>query len=46
VQVAFDLSVEEWRLIATNAIDGSWCSDERKNKIHDAVRLTIDKFVE
>lgn len=33
VQDAFDLSVEEWRIIAENSIRGSWCSAERKQEL-------------
>lgn len=30
VQDAFQLSKQEWAMIVRNAIEGSWCSDERK----------------
>lgn len=33
VQAAFQLSVEEWERIATNAIGGSWCEEERKKEM-------------
>ncbi|KAH7311294.1 adenosine deaminase [Stachybotrys elegans] len=42
VQDAFNLSVGEWETIAKGAIDGSWCSSERKQqlslKVDEAVR--------
>ncbi|KAK1964854.1 adenosine deaminase [Colletotrichum sublineola] len=33
VQEAFGLSVDEWRVIATGAVEGSWCSEERKREL-------------
>lgn len=33
VQDAFGLSVGEWRRIARTAIEGSWCSDARKQEL-------------
>jgi adenosine deaminase len=46
VQEEFDLSLDEWQLIASNSIDGSWCSHERKQELHQAVKRTIDKFTD
>ncbi|KAI9889318.1 MAG: adenine deaminase [Vezdaea aestivalis] len=33
VQEAFGLSGEEWERVCVNAINGSWCSDERKEEL-------------
>ncbi|KAI1330779.1 adenosine deaminase [Xylariaceae sp. FL0255] len=33
LQEVFDLGVKEWERIARGAVMGSWCSDERKDKI-------------
>jgi adenosine deaminase len=33
VQEAFNLSVEEWKVIAENSIQGSWCSEKRKEEL-------------
>jgi adenosine deaminase len=33
VQDAFGLSRDEWKTIATNAVQGSWCGEERKKEI-------------
>lgn len=33
VQEAFDLSMEEWTIIARNSIEGSWCSDGRRKEL-------------
>jgi adenosine deaminase len=33
VQKAFNLTVKEWGTIARNAIEGSWCSRERKDEL-------------
>ncbi|OIW27850.1 adenosine deaminase [Coniochaeta ligniaria NRRL 30616] len=33
VQEAFGLTVGEWRTIARNAVEGSWCGEERKREI-------------
>jgi adenosine deaminase len=44
VQEEFDLNLAEWQLIASNSIEGSWCSNERKEQLHQAVKITFDKF--
>ena len=46
VQEEFDLSLDEWQLIASNSIDGSWCSHERKQELHQAVKRTVEKFTD
>jgi len=33
IQDAFGLSMEEWKNIATNAIEGSWCGEERRREM-------------
>ncbi|KAI9808206.1 MAG: hypothetical protein M1825_004663 [Sarcosagium campestre] len=33
VQQAFLLSVDDWRVVCQGAIEGSWCSDQRKYEI-------------
>ncbi|KAG0647150.1 Adenine deaminase [Hyphodiscus hymeniophilus] len=37
VQETFQLSVDEWNLLAGNAIEGSWCNDERKRELRKAL---------
>lgn len=37
VEEAFGLTVEEWRTIATNAVEGSWCDEARKREILDEI---------
>lgn len=44
VQDAFQLSVAEWRLIAENSINGSWCDEGRKAEWRKALEQCIDKF--
>lgn len=41
VQDAFGLSVAEWRTIARNAVEGSWCVEERKEVLY----AEIDKVI-
>ena len=43
VQDAFQLSVE-WKLIAENSINGSWCDEGRKVEIRKALKQCINKF--
>lgn len=44
VQEAFNLSVEEWRLIAKNSIEGSWCSDQRKKEVLDEIEKVVGEW--
>jgi len=44
VQEAFDLSFKEWGLIARNAIGGSWCREERKDELIQALENCIRHF--
>jgi adenosine deaminase len=37
VQEAFELSIAEWRTIAMNTVQGSWCSDKRKQQLSNQV---------
>lgn len=44
VQEAFDLSIKEWELIARNAINGSWCGEERKDELRQALGICVERF--
>lgn len=44
VQDAFKFSRETWVLICTNAIEGSWISDERKKELIDNVQAVSRQF--
>jgi adenosine deaminase len=44
VQETFDLSMKEWELIASNAINGSWCGLERKDVLTEALEKCIEQF--
>lgn len=46
VQEAFGLSVEEWAKIATNSIEGSWCSEERKDELLKELADVLGKFAQ
>ena len=46
VQEAFDLSLEEWERIARHSIEGSWCNDERKQVMLEAVRKLVTEWKE
>ncbi|WQF82322.1 Putative adenosine deaminase domain, adenosine/adenine deaminase, adenosine/AMP deaminase active [Colletotrichum destructivum] len=41
VQEAFGLSVDEWRGIATGAVEGSWCSAARKGELVKEVEAVV-----
>ncbi|KAK0639426.1 hypothetical protein B0T16DRAFT_463103 [Cercophora newfieldiana] len=41
VEEAFGLSVEEWGGIARNAVEGSWCSEERKGVLLGEVEAVL-----
>ncbi|KAH8906697.1 adenosine deaminase [Coniochaeta sp. PMI_546] len=43
VQDAFGLTAEEWRTIATNAVEGSWCDEARKREILDEIAELFDR---
>lgn len=44
VQESFGLSLEEWKYIATGAIEGSWCNQERKTALLDLVEKWAEKY--
>lgn len=44
VQEAFGLSVEEWRTIARNSIEGSWCSEDRKKEVLDEIEKVVGEW--
>jgi adenosine deaminase len=44
VQDAFELGVREWELITENSIEGSWCDERRKEKLHIALKQCVEKF--
>lgn len=41
IQEAFDLSVDEWRTIARNAVEGSWCGAERKKELLGEIEQVV-----
>ena len=44
VQETFGLSVGEWAVIARNAVEGSWCGEERKGEIRREVEEVLAKW--
>ncbi|CAD0112585.1 unnamed protein product [Aureobasidium uvarum] len=44
VQEAFELSISDWKIIAMNAVEGSWCSDERKKILKQQVAAVISHW--
>jgi adenosine deaminase len=44
VQEAFGLSMGEWERIAGNAIEGSWCTEERKGVLKGMLGECMEKF--
>ncbi|KAK5051494.1 hypothetical protein LTR84_003146 [Exophiala bonariae] len=44
VQDAFSLSNEEWGTVCGNAIDGSWCGDDRKAVLRNKLAEVLEKF--
>ncbi|ROV95784.1 hypothetical protein VPNG_08776 [Cytospora leucostoma] len=44
VQDAFDLSVAEWGTIATNAVQGSWCGEERKGELIREIEALVAEW--
>lgn len=44
VQEAFGLSVEEWRTIARNSIEGSWCGEERKKEVLGEIEKVVAEW--
>ncbi|GAM89518.1 hypothetical protein ANO11243_075570 [Dothideomycetidae sp. 11243] len=41
VNKAFGLTRQEWNLVCTNAIQGSWCSQSRKEELLDLLRHAV-----
>jgi adenosine deaminase len=44
VQEAFDLSISEWKTVIVNGIEGSWCSEERKEEIKDKLEDVLGRW--
>lgn len=44
VQENFDLSIEEWRTVARNAVEGSWCGEERKAELLAEVDQVVGEW--
>lgn len=44
VHDAFNLSIEEWERIATHAVEGSWCGDERKATILAEIKDVVGEW--
>jgi adenosine deaminase len=44
VQDAFELSDSDWSQIALNAVEGSWCSDARKQVLREQVAVVISRW--
>lgn len=44
VQEAFQLSIEEWETISKAAIEGSWCSSQRKLELESMVDTAINEW--
>ncbi|KAL9123050.1 MAG: hypothetical protein Q9187_000401 [Circinaria calcarea] len=44
VQETFGLSMKEWERIATAAVNGSWCDDNRKGALMHALEGVIKKY--
>jgi adenosine deaminase len=43
VQDAFDLSVDEWKIIVQNSIQGSWCDQARKHELMNMLEECLRK---
>lgn len=44
VHDAFNLSVDEWQTICRNGIEGSWCSQERKDEMLKVLEAVVADF--
>ena len=45
VQDAFALNINEWLTIAENAVSGSWCSEERKESLRQAIATAAQPYL-
>lgn len=46
VQEAFDLRVEDWKWITSSAIEGSWCTEQRKKTLRGEVERVFLDFAQ
>ena len=44
VQRRFNLTKQDWKTIATNAINGSWCDESRKAELLKELDVVINKY--
>lgn len=44
VQDAFALTIGEWETVSRNAIDGSWCGEERKEFLRRKLQEVVERF--
>ena len=44
VQDAFNLTIKDWTVIATAAVQGSWCDDTRKSAIMEQLHAAVNQF--
>lgn len=44
VQEAFGLTLEEWKDIARNSVEGSWCGEERKGEILEEIEAVCREW--
>lgn len=40
----FEFTLEQWRQIAMNGIEGSWCNDARKSELRNQVEIVYGKY--
>ncbi|KAI5952358.1 AAH1 [Candida jiufengensis] len=46
VHERFGFSVEQWKTISLNGINGSWCDESRKQELRDKVDEVCNKYLE
>jgi adenosine deaminase len=44
VHTRFGWSLDTWGLVAKNSINGSWCSQERKDEILEEINQVVEKY--
>jgi adenosine deaminase len=44
VQEAFGLTIREWEGIVTNAVEGSWCAEDRKGEILGEIEKVVAQY--